>query len=193
MNEPVTEVNRHGFRGQARTAGHTVNQGDRDVTQDAHAQETRRIVGEFLARLGTADIDGVANLFAPTFEWRLNWPATELDGPIPWIRPRHTRGDVMEHFHVLAAHNAANGQGTTIDRILVDGLDAVLLGTIRNVMRPTGAAYEADFALHLTVVGGQITRYHIYEDSLAVERAWHAGDDSAEASVPPYAGSRARP
>jgi hypothetical protein len=40
-------------------------------------------------------------------------------------------------------------------------------------MRRTGAAYQAHFALHLTVVGGRFRRYHVYEDSLAVAEAWH--------------------
>jgi ketosteroid isomerase-like protein len=53
------------------------------------------------------------------------------------------------------------------------GHDAVVLGTIRNVMRRTGEAYRAYVALHLTVEDGMIRRYHIYEDSLSVARAWH--------------------
>ncbi|MFE2376902.1 nuclear transport factor 2 family protein [Streptomyces sp. NPDC059398] len=40
--------------------------------------------------------------------------------------------------------------------------------------RPTGRAYQARFALHLTVVDGLVTRHHVYEDSLAVAQAFEA-------------------
>lgn len=149
-----------------------------------------------LERIGAGDGDGVAALFAAEFEWRLSWPASELGGPVPWIRPRHTAADVRAHFATLAEHNAPDGAGTTVERVLVDGADAVVLGTIRNVLRrpdaagaapageiPTdGIPYRADFALHLRVEGGRIRRYHVYEDSLAVSNAWQATHASPAAT-----------
>ncbi|MYV59999.1 ketosteroid isomerase, partial [Streptomyces sp. SID4931] len=35
-------------------------------------------------------------------------------------------------------------------------------------------AYQARFALHLTVEDGLVTRHHVYEDSLAVAQAFEA-------------------
>ena len=65
------------------------------------------------------------------------------------------------------------GQAATeIERILVDGRDAVVLGEIRQTARSTGRAYRARFALHLTVEDGLVTRHHVYEDSLAVAQAF---------------------
>lgn len=63
---------------------------------------------------------------------------------------------------------------TEVERILIDGSDAVVLGEIRQTARPTGRAYKARFALHLTVEGGLVTRHHVYEDSLAVAQAFGA-------------------
>lgn len=143
------------------------------MTHDDPSLETRRVADELLRRLGAGDNDGVAALFADDIDWRLSWPERELGGPIPWIRPRRTPQDVLEHFRSLAEHNAPHDGGTTIERIMVDGHDAAILGTIRNVMLRTGVPYQAHFALHLTVEGGLIRRYHIYEDSLAVAKAWH--------------------
>ena len=143
------------------------------MTPDERSRVTRRAVDELLGRLAAQDHEGIAALFATDFDWRLSWPERELDGPIPWIRRRRTREDVARHFRSLAEHNAPHGTGTAIDRILVDGEHAVLMGTIRNVLTSTGAPYQAHFALHLTVEDGRITRYHIYEDSLAVAEAWH--------------------
>lgn len=61
---------------------------------------------------------------------------------------------------------------SVVERILVDGDDAVVLGEIRQTARSTGRAYRSRFALHLTVEGGLVTRHHVYEDSLAVAQAF---------------------
>jgi ketosteroid isomerase-like protein len=143
--------------------------------------ETRAVVERLLERIGAGDWDGAAALFADEFEWRLGWPDDELAGAVPWIRARRTQADVRAHFAALAAHNAPDGPGTTVERVLVEGGDAVVLGTIRNVLRrpntggaAAGTPYRADFALHLAVEGGRVRRYHVIEDSLAVSKAWHA-------------------
>lgn len=151
---------------------------------------TRGVVHAFLGRLAAGDLDGLAALFAPEVDWQLSWPEAALAGvgwagAVPWVRPRSTPADVRAHFETLAAHNAPHGGGTTVDRVVVDGPDAVLMGTIRNVLRRPGAAspaapdagvpYRAHFALHLAVEGGRVRRYRVYEDSLAVADAWRAG------------------
>lgn len=142
------------------------------MTQDDESMTTRRVAEELLRRIGAGDHAGVAALFADDFEWELSWPAAELAGEIPWIRERRTRADVAEHFRMLAEHNAPHDGGTTIERIVVDGPDAVILGTVRNVLHRTGRAYRAAVALHLRVEDGLVRRYCVYEDSLAVARAW---------------------
>jgi uncharacterized protein len=147
-----------------------------NVTDTEPTRDARQVAEELLRRLGAGDLRGVAALFAAEVEWRLSWPDEELGGAIPWIRPRRTPEDVLAHFQSLAEHNTPHGAGTSVDRVVVDGPDAVIVGTIRNVMRHTGVPYRAPFALHLTVEGGRIRRYHIYEDSLAVSRAWHGAD-----------------
>jgi ketosteroid isomerase-like protein len=64
--------------------------------------------------------------------------------------------------------------------LLVDGQDAVVLGTLADTAARTGRAYEAAFALHVTVERGEIVRHHAYEDSLAVWTAFSpAGAGSA--------------
>jgi ketosteroid isomerase-like protein len=47
-----------------------------------------------------------------------------------------------------------------------------LLGDIRQTVKATGRPYTARCALHLTVDGGVISRYHVYEDSLTVAQAF---------------------
>lgn len=143
-----------------------------EPTREEATRETRRVVDELLRRLGAGDHEGIAELFAEDFDWRLSWPERELEGDVPWIRKRRTREEVATHFCALAEHNAPHEGGTTVERIVVDGHDAVVMGTIRNVMLRTGEPYRAAFALHLTVEHGLVHRYHIYEDSLAVAEAW---------------------
>ncbi|MFI7669312.1 nuclear transport factor 2 family protein [Nocardia sp. NPDC049526] len=134
---------------------------------------TRTVVEELLRRIGAGDPDTTAALYAPVSDWKLNWPENEHNRPAtPWIRHRATRADAAEHFREIARHHVPEQVGTVIERILVDGPDAVVLGEIRQTARPTSRAYRSRFALHLTVENGLITRHHVYEDSLAVAQAF---------------------
>lgn len=134
---------------------------------------TRQVVQELLGRMGEGDPGRIAELYADEVDWRLDWPESEHGrAATPWIRERSGRADMADHFRELAAHHVPEEAGTVVERILVDGHDAVVTGEIRQTARPTGRAYRSWFALHLTVENGLITRFHVYEDSLAVARAF---------------------
>ncbi|MGX1812024.1 nuclear transport factor 2 family protein [Nocardia sp. NPDC055321] len=138
---------------------------------------TRAVVEELLRRIGAGDPEGIAALYAPRTDWKLDWPETEHGrAATPWIRQRTTGADAAEHFRAIADHHLPEGAGTVIERVLVDGPDAVITGEIRQTARTTGRAYRSRFALHVTVEDGLITRHHVYEDSLSVAQAF---DDSA--------------
>ena len=138
---------------------------------------TRTVVADLLHRIGHAEPERVAELYAERVDWRLDWPEDAHGSPAtPWIRHRATRADAADHFRELAAHHVPGRVGTEIERVLVDGEDAVVLGEIRLTARPTGRPYRARFALHLTVRDGVIVRHHVYEDSLAVTRAFAPAD-----------------
>ncbi|TDC72222.1 nuclear transport factor 2 family protein [Streptomyces hainanensis] len=134
---------------------------------------TREAVRELLGRIGAGDPDGIAELFAEPVDWRVDWPAGEHGrAATPWIRARSTRADVAEHFRQIGGHHVPEAAGTVVERILVDGDDAVVTGEIRGTAKPTGRPYRSRFAIHLTVADGLVTRYHVYEDSLAVAQAF---------------------
>lgn len=135
-------------------------------------EDTRAVVNRYLSALSAGEVETVAALFAETFDWQLNWPSALLEGEIPWIRPRASTREVADHFRSIAAHHQPARQGTTVERLLVDGQEAVVLGTIRQTLLATGRSYEARFALHLSVVEGKLVRHHVYEDSLSVWLAW---------------------
>ncbi|MYV55440.1 ketosteroid isomerase [Streptomyces sp. SID3212] len=144
----------------------------------AAPEATRAVVRELLRRIGEGDPAGIAEMYAVRVDWKLDWPEAEHGRRTgtPWIRHRSTRADAADHFRELAEHHAAGEAATEIERILVDGGDAVVLGEIRQTVRSTGRAYRARFALHLTVEDGLVTRHHVYEDSLAVARAFGTQD-----------------
>ncbi|NEW40446.1 ketosteroid isomerase [Nocardia cyriacigeorgica] len=140
---------------------------------DTTTSTTRLIVDELLRRIGGGDADAIAALYAPESDWKLNWPDSEHGrAATPWIRHRATRADAAEHYRELTRYHVPEEVGTVIERILVDGADAVILGEIRQTARPTGRAYRSRFAMHVTVDDGLITRHHVYEDSLAVAQAF---------------------
>ncbi|MGW5328042.1 nuclear transport factor 2 family protein [Streptomyces sp. NPDC004014] len=134
---------------------------------------TRAVVHELLRRIGGGDPESIAELYAEQGDWKLDWPEAEHGRTAtPWIRHRSTRADAAAHYRELAEHHVPGQAATEIERILVDGPDAVVLGEIRQTARSTGRAYRARFALHLTVEEGLVTRHHVYEDSLAVAQAF---------------------
>ncbi|MFW5416360.1 nuclear transport factor 2 family protein [Nocardiopsis sp. CNT-189] len=137
------------------------------------APTTRDVVHELLARIGAGDPERIAGMYADGCDWRLDWPEEEHGrAATPWIRHRRTRADAEAHYREIGRHHRPEEAATEVERILVDGEHAVVLGEIRQTAEPTGRPYRARFALHLTVEGGLITRHHVYEDSLAVARAF---------------------
>lgn len=138
---------------------------------------TRAVVEELLRRIASGDPEAVAELYAEDTDWQLDWPEAEHGrAATPWIRHRRTRADAAEHYRSLAEHHVPDEVDTRVERVLVDGADAVVFGEIRQTARRTGRAYRARFALHLTVRDGLIVRHHVYEDSLAVAQAFDPGE-----------------
>ncbi|WP_326593449.1 nuclear transport factor 2 family protein [Streptomyces brevispora] len=142
---------------------------------------TRAAVQELLRRIGEGDPERIAELYAERVDWKLDWPEAEHGRTAtPWIRHRSTRAEAAAHYRELAEHHVPGAAATEIERVLVDGDDAVVLGEIRQTARSTGRDYRARFALHLTVEHGLVTRHHVYEDSLAVARGFEAEGPSAD-------------
>jgi uncharacterized protein len=135
---------------------------------------TRETVNELLRRIADGDAEKIAELYAETVDWMLDWPEGDYSQTVPWICDRDGRAGMAEHFRLLAEHHVPEGNAASVDAVLVDGADAVVLGRIHRTAKPTGCRYAAAFALHLTVEDGLIRRFHLYEDSLSVARAFGA-------------------
>lgn len=134
---------------------------------------TRALVERLLQRIGTGDADQIAELYAEKVDWKVNWPESEHGRPeTPWIRPRSTRADLADLNRQLAEHHVPVEFDTQVETILIDGDDAAVMGEFRQTAKPTGRAYSSRFVLHVGFEDGLVVRNHVYEDSLAVERAF---------------------
>ncbi|MFE3601689.1 nuclear transport factor 2 family protein [Streptomyces sp. NPDC059142] len=132
----------------------------------ALTERTRAAVQLLLQRIAEGDPARIAELFAEQVDWAI------ADNPaVPWIRPRTTRADVADHFRELAEGQCPDPNGSSIDVLVADGAEAALSGRLAGTVRQTGKSFSSPFAMRLTVEDGLITRYRVYEDSLAVAAA----------------------
>ena len=126
----------------------------------------RAVAEDLLARIASGDAEVAAGLFAVEVDF--SCAGSEA---VPWLRPRRTRSDMADFFGTMNANFVAEARSASVSGFLVDGNDVVVLGHVSQRLRGNGNAFTTPFALHLTVSGGLITRYHVYEDSLTVARA----------------------
>ncbi|GHC74658.1 nuclear transport factor 2 family protein [Streptomyces flavofungini] len=129
---------------------------------------TREVIDTYLTRLAERDLDGAVRLFAESAEW-----VAPGSPDVPWSGNRTGRTGVSEFFTML--HEYLQPEEFTVTHIVVDGEQGVILGHLRDTVKATGAPLTTPFAAHLTVVDGQVTRYHLFEDTYALHRAATGG------------------
>ncbi|MGA4838425.1 nuclear transport factor 2 family protein [Streptomyces sp. G45] len=88
---------------------------------------------------------------------------------VPWSGPRSGRDGVRAFFATL--HEYLQPEEFTVTHIVVDGEQGVILGHLRDTVKASGKPLTTPFAAHLTVVDGQVARYHLFEDTHALHRA----------------------
>ncbi|WP_406164884.1 nuclear transport factor 2 family protein [Streptomyces sp. NBC_00996] len=135
-----------------------------DTVQEADVRET---VGQFFRLFGEGDADGVADVFAEEIDWFV--PGDEK--VLPWAGRRTRREQVPEYFRTLWPAFVAAQSETSIDKIVVDGADAVALGRFSLVVKANGRRFSMPVAFHFTVESGRLVRLHLYEDTDLVTRA----------------------
>lgn len=127
--------------------------------------DAREVVEELLGRMASGDAEAIAELFAPDVDFM-------CAGSAPWIKPRHTREDMADFFGEMDASFVPEDRAASVSGILIDGRDAMVTGSVSQRLKSNGKSFTIPFALHLTVSEkGEITRYHVYEDSLTVAEA----------------------
>jgi ketosteroid isomerase-like protein len=116
-------------------------------------------VEELLKRIAAGDIAGAVELFAPDAVWEIPGdPAI-----VPWVGRRRVE-HIPEFFLTIGAHT--NRELFDIERIIIDGPNAVLIGRARVVVRSTDKVIDTPFAIDIVVdPEGRISRYYMFEDS----------------------------
>ena len=127
--------------------------------------QTRATVDKFYERIGAGDIGGVIDLLSDDFSWEIPGD-TET---VPWVGKRTTPAAVEEFFAHMGNH--VDRKAFDVDRIVVDGQDAVVLGRAVVTVRATGKLMDTLFAVHIVVEeDGRISRFVMFEDS------WHVSE-----------------
>jgi ketosteroid isomerase-like protein len=132
-------------------------------------QSTAAVIEQFLSRLGVADADadGVGELFADEIDWYVPGHAD-----LPWTGRRRRREDVPEFLRTLWSHFVPGRSRVTLDRILVDGEDAVVFSDFEHTVSSTGHDFQTPTALRFRVVDGWIVKMQLFEDTFAVSAAF---------------------
>jgi ketosteroid isomerase-like protein len=128
---------------------------------------TQETVTALLERLQAGDAHGAGELFAEEIDWYV--PG---EPHLPWAGRRTQREQVAEFFTHLESECVPGESDVTLERVLIDGDHAVVFGTFHRRFTKTGRSFDNPEAMHLQVIGGQIVRMHLYEDTAMVIDAW---------------------
>lgn len=127
--------------------------------------DTRTTVETYLKALAKHDIDTLLNMTADPADWAVHGSPL-----VPWLGKRSNHIQITEFFHLLDTDLTV--LDFQIEKILVDGDEAVVLGEFRQRVNDTGREFHSTYALRLTVKDGRIVRYHMHEDSYAIHVAF---------------------
>jgi uncharacterized protein len=131
------------------------------VTAETPAQTVQRLF-PLLAEGKTAE---AAALFADSVSFSIPHPPG-----IPWVPEVDSAEGMRTFFDLLRTH--VQPKEFDLRQIITEGDDVVLIGRMVSDVKKTGRDIDTAFALHITVRDGRITRYHLYEDTYAVAKAY---------------------
>lgn len=131
------------------------------MTAESPAQTVQRLF-PLLAEGKSAE---AAALFADSVSFSIAHPPG-----IPWVPEVDSAEGMRTFFELLQTHVQA--KEFDLRQVIAEGDDVVLIGRMVSGVKKTGRDIETPFALHTTVRDGRITRYHLYEDTYAVAKAY---------------------
>lgn len=131
------------------------------MTAESPAQTVQRLF-PLLAEGKSAE---AAALFADSVSFSISHPPG-----IPWVPEVDSAEGMRGFFELLQTHVQA--KEFDLRQVIAEGDDVVLIGRMVSEVKTTGRDIDTAFALHTTVQDGRITRYHLYEDSYAVAKAY---------------------
>lgn len=131
------------------------------MTAESPAQTVQRLF-PLLAEGRSAE---AAALFADSVSFSIPHPPG-----IPWVPVVDSADGMRTFFELLQTH--IQPKEFDLHQVIAEGDDVILVGRMVSEVRKTGRDIDTAFALHTTVRDGRITRYHLYEDTYAVARAY---------------------
>ncbi|MCX4747734.1 nuclear transport factor 2 family protein [Kitasatospora sp. NBC_01287] len=137
------------------------------MTTEQTTLGTGETLQEFFTRFGGGDRKGVLELFTDGTDWNVPGAAN-----VPWTGRRSTPAEIdafLENCYELVTTEAF-----AVDQVIVDGENAIALGSFTHLVKATGKRFVSDYALHVRVVDGVIRTYHMFEDSHAASEAFTA-------------------
>jgi ketosteroid isomerase-like protein len=127
------------------------------------------LIKRFIQLLTQRDLENLSELFAETVDWYI--PGNEAVAP--WTGKRKSRQEAKEFFRLLWQNTEP--LSATIDKIFIDGNDAVISGEFSTRMLQTGHVVDSLFFIQIKAEDEVIVRYRLLEDSFAVVRALTTG------------------
>lgn len=129
------------------------------------AESPTQTVHRLFPLLAEGNAVAAAALFADSVSFSIPHPPG-----IPWVPEVDSADGMRTFFELLQTHVLA--KEFDLRQVIAEGDDVVLLGRMVSEVKKTGRTIDTEFALHTTVRDGRITRYHLYEDTNAVARAY---------------------
>ena len=112
-----------------------------------------------------SDPDGIAALFAEDLVYEIQGD----DGVMPWIGRKTGRkaiADFMRNVRAMTEPIAFD-----VEDVLANEQRAVILGSLRTLIKSTGKITATQFALVLTITNDVVTRFQMLEDSFDLSKA----------------------
>ena len=127
--------------------------------------DTLRLAQEFLRRMGSGvEPSEIAKLFSETLEWDIAGDT----GALPWIGHKSGRAAITDF--VRDSRAMIERISFEVHDILASDNRAAILGSLTSKLKRNGNVVTTDFAIVLTVANGEIVRFQMLEDSLAVSQ-----------------------
>lgn len=134
---------------------------------DTQSAQTLAVAEAFLKAAGMGDANTLRALMADDFVWH-----NEGDPAVPWIGNWEGPETVMTKFMPLFGAGLKTTSWTT-EYSFASGANAVFMGTMAAEATNTGASTGAmSWAVRVQVSGDKVQRWHWFEDSYAVSRAY---------------------
>jgi uncharacterized protein len=134
---------------------------------DRTVSSIRTVIDRYFVLASSAAPESVAELFSEAVDFDIPGDVAS----VPWLGRREGRAGVAAF--IAEIRRGTRGDIFEIERIVVDGDIAVILGHFRTLAIATNKMMNSDFAFVFTVVNGLITRFRLLEDSYAVSQAHH--------------------